>query len=131
MSCYNRANNKIGIRFVNNINGLDTDLLTGYVENLGKDIVQQMLDLYIQQSVVYLKDIDEALTACSQPLWQESCHKMKGATGSVGLTAVHAKLVSIEKSSEASEVKKTYTKELDELNKDAINNFTTWLSEQS
>lgn len=131
MNCYNRTNNKVGIKFVNNINGLDANLLAGYVENLGRDIVQQMLDLYIQQSVVYLKSIEEALTACSQTLWQESCHKMKGATGSVGLTAVHAKLVAIEKSSEAWELKKTYLAELDDLNKDAINSFTTWMSKQS
>lgn len=131
MSCYNRNNNKVGIKFVNNINGLDTDLLAGYVENLGKDIVQQMLDLYIQQSVVYLKDIDEAMTACSQSLWQESCHKMKGATGSVGLTSVHGKLVAIEKSTEAWDVKKNYTEELEALNLAAIDSFTSWLSKQS
>jgi HPt (histidine-containing phosphotransfer) domain-containing protein len=131
MSCYNRTNNKVGIKFVNNIKGLDTDLLAGYVENLGKDIVQQMLDLYIQQSVVYLKDIDEAMIACSQSLWQESCHKMKGATGSVGLTSVHAKLVAIEKSTDAWDVKKTYTEELEALNSAAINSFTTWLSTQN
>ena len=113
------------------MNQLDTDLLAGYVDNLGKDIVQQMLDLYIQQSVVYLRDIKEAITECSQPLWQEHCHKMKGATGSVGLTSVHAKLVAIEKSNDTWDVKEGYYNELAELNNAAITSFTTWLSEQS
>jgi HPt (histidine-containing phosphotransfer) domain-containing protein len=113
------------------MNQLDTDLLAGYVENLGKDIVQQMLDLYIQQSVVYLKDIKEAISECSQPLWQDHCHKMKGATGSVGLTSVHAKLVTIEKSVDGWDVKEGFANELAELNNEAIANFTTWLSEQS
>lgn len=116
---------------MNNINQLDTDLLSGYVENLGKDIVQQMLDLYIQQSVVYLKDINEAITVDSQPLWQEYCHKMKGATGSVGLTSVHANLVAIEKSTDNRDVKKGYYDQLASLNNEAIDSFTTWLSEQS
>ncbi|MDG1753006.1 MAG: phosphorelay protein [Thalassotalea sp.] len=116
---------------MNSINQLDTDLLTGYVENLGKDIVQQMLDLYIQQSVVYLRDINEAITECSQPLWQDHCHKMKGATGSVGLTLVHAKLVTIEKSTDDWNVKESYINELSELNNEAIASFTAWLSEQS
>jgi HPt (histidine-containing phosphotransfer) domain-containing protein len=116
---------------VNNINQLDTDLLAGYVENLGKDIVQQMLDLYIQQSVVYLRDIKEAITECSQSLWQDHCHKMKGATGSVGLTSVHAKLVAIEKSADDWGLKEDYANDLAELNNEAITRFTEWLSTQN
>ena len=116
---------------MNNINQLDMDLLAGYVDNLGKDIVQQMLDLYIQQSVVYLRDIKEAITECSQTLWQDHCHKMKGATGSVGLLSVHGKLVAIEKSTDPWDVKADYTEELTELNNSAIHNFTEWLSKQN
>ena len=89
------------VLFVNNINQLDVQLLADYIDNLGKDIVQQMLDLYIQQSDVYLQDIEQAITDESQTLWQDYCHKMKGATGSVGLVGVHALLVSCEKSTES------------------------------
>jgi HPt (histidine-containing phosphotransfer) domain-containing protein len=119
------------MRFVSNINQLDTDLLSGYVDNLGKDIVQQMLDLYIQQSVVYLQDIQQAINECSQSLWQEHCHKMKGAAGSVGLTSVHGKLVSIEKSTDSWEIKQNFSNELVELNKSAIEHFTQWLVKQN
>lgn len=117
-----------GIFFVNNLEPLDLNLLEGYLENLGKDILRQMLDLYIQQSVIYLEDIKSALSQCSQQQWQECCHKMKGAAGSVGLVMVHAQLVSIEKSTENSVDKSIKLAELVELNNNAIKALNDWLS---
>ncbi|WP_448567050.1 Hpt domain-containing protein [Thalassotalea ganghwensis] len=111
-------------------NQLDISLLQGYLDNLGKDVVQQMLDLYKQQSVVYLQDIDSALQEESQVNWQESCHKMKGATGSVGLIAVHRHLVEIEKSTAPWSEKTLALKELKALNEQAKNEFTQWLVQQ-
>jgi len=112
---------------VNNINQLDIDLLSGYVSSLGKNIVQQMLDLYVQQSEVYLCDINNSIKEQSQTLWQESCHKMKGATGSVGLSVVHAKLVGLEKSAEAWSIKQQLISELSQENEKAIASFNAWL----
>ncbi|WP_206485208.1 Hpt domain-containing protein [Thalassotalea sp. G2M2-11] len=106
---------------------LDTTLLAGYMDNLGKEIVQQMLDLYSQQSVVYLQDIDQALTDKSQQQWQECCHKMKGATGSAGLIDVHAKLVDIEKLTDSWSEKQIHFTELSQLNTAAIDAFNQWL----
>lgn len=110
-------------------NQLDISLLQGYLDNLGKDVVQQMLDLYVQQSVVYLQDINSALQEESQVNWQESCHKMKGATGSVGLIAVHSHLVTIEKSTAPWPEKALALKELTDLNEQAKSAFTDWLAQ--
>ena len=113
---------------MNQTTHLDLNLLQGYIDNLGQSIVQQMLDLYIGQSAIYLGEITETVAADKQKLWQESCHKMKGAAGSVGLLLVHKKLAAIEKSDEAEATKLAYLAELNELNTTAYNEFSAWLS---
>jgi len=112
---------------VNNINQLDSELLQGYLDNLGKNTVQQMLSLYQQQSALYLEEIEQALTNQSHTLWQEKCHKMKGAAGSVGLVKVHAKLVVIEECDKAWTEKRLYLEQLIQLNNNALVAFSTWL----
>lgn len=107
---------------------LDTILLGGYLDNLGESIVQQMLDLYLGQSVIYIDDIASATSIDKQQEWQEFCHKMKGAAGSVGLLQVHKKLVEIEKSEVNEENKKVMVNDLRALNQDATNAFIAWLS---
>ena len=109
------------------IEQLDINLLEGYLNSLGQDIVQQMLDLYIQQSITYIHDITDAVTQESQELWQERCHKMKGATGSVGLISLHAKLVIIEKLTDSWTEKNKYVEELVTANDQAVSAFKQWL----
>jgi len=116
------------VKFVNNIEQLDINLLDGYLDSLGSDIVQQMLDLYIQQAITYIDDITDSIEQESQELWQERCHKMKGATGSVGLLDAHAKLVKIEKLSGSWAEKSIYLAELVVANKDSIDAFKVWLA---
>ena len=113
---------------MNNIEQLDVNLLEGYLESLGLDIVEQMLELYVQQSITYIDDIADSLQQKSQELWKERCHKMKGATGSVGMLAAHAKLVEIEKISGQWTEKAIHMSELVEVNKRAIDAFKTWLA---
>jgi HPt (histidine-containing phosphotransfer) domain-containing protein len=119
--------NRQGIK-VNNTTHLDLDLLQGYIDNLGKAVVEQMLQLYINQSAIYLDDIRGNVSDDKQKLWQESCHKMKGAAGSVGLLLVHKKLVAIEKSEESESAKQAHLVELDEINTQANKEFSEWLS---
>ncbi|MFT5758102.1 MAG: HPt (histidine-containing phosphotransfer) domain-containing protein [Alteromonadaceae bacterium] len=109
------------------VNQLDLSLLQGYLDNLGKDIVQQMLELYTQQSKLYLIDIESNILAEEQSLWQGACHKMKGAAGSVGLLAVHKTLVDIEQSTASADEKSAFIKALITLNNRAINAFKHWL----
>ena len=39
---------------------LDIELLQGYLDSLGKPIVEQMFALYCQQVEIYLNDIESA-----------------------------------------------------------------------
>ncbi len=106
---------------------LDDSLLTGYLNNLGKVTVSKMLELYMQQSELYLADIGKALESSSQSLWQEHCHKMKGAAGSVGLKALHIFLVNIEKSVAPRAEKKVMLANLTTLNAQGVRCFKHWL----
>lgn len=108
---------------------IDINLLQGYLDNLGAEIVQKMLDLYIQQSKLYVENISLAVEMKSQSHWQESCHKMKGAAGSVGLLFVHKELVELEKSIASWDVKATAIVELTKLNNQAKIAFQQWLDE--
>ena len=116
-------------KFVSENSQLDISLLSGYLDNLGVEIVRQMLELYQQQSEVYLKDIAQAMQDQSQTQWQESCHKMKGAAASAGLIAVHQKLVAIEKSTDSWSEKQTHFQQLNAMNQSAMADFIHWLGE--
>lgn len=103
---------------------IDLVLIDDYLENLGVSIVAKMLAMYEVQSEVYLNDIELALGSEEQSLWQERCHKMKGAAGSVGMKKVHAHLVAIEKSAAPVSQKSEFIVKLKALNKEAINAFS-------
>lgn len=105
---------------MNDIKQLDSDLLDGYINDLGAGIVQQMLDLYTQQSTLYLKEISLAVNEKSQQAWSTSCHKMKGASASVGLVAVFSHLVNIEHSVQPWPEKSDLCKQLTQLNNDGL-----------
>ena len=113
---------------MSNFEKLDLTLLNDYLGSLGKDIVEQMLALYIQQSVEYIDNISQSANIGDQQAWQESCHKMKGAAASAGLLEVHAKLVAIEKSPESTAVKLDYIEALKALNEEALIVFKLWLA---
>lgn len=112
------------------IQHLNLTLINGYLEVLDIGVLQQMLDLYVQQSQLYLTGIDEAITQTDQKLWQEHCHKMKGSAASAGLLQVYDKLVAIEKSAEEWSVKEKHANALRLVNQQAIDVFKEWLSGQ-
>lgn len=107
---------------------IDKTLLQGYLDNLGAAILDKMIGMYVEQSVIYLKDIACATHEDDQQEWQSFCHKMKGAAGSVGMIEVHAKLVDIEKSAVSMVEKEVFVKELNALNEQAIETFKQWLA---
>lgn len=107
---------------------LDFELLNDYKSNLGIDVLQQMLDLYIGQSEKYLADIAQAATITDNALWHEKCHKMKGAASSSGMLEVRQYLLEIEHSSEAQEVKQNYAVKLGHINEQAVAAFKVWLN---
>lgn len=105
---------------------LDLSILSGYRDNLGLAVLTQMIELYIQQSAQYLSAIDLAI-ALEEKDWQESCHKMKGASGSVGLIKVNQKVAAMEKAQLSETEKKQALTELASLNTAGINAFQQWL----
>ena len=107
---------------------LDEELLANYINNIGKDVVVKMVDLYKQQSKIYLNDINNAIVLQSTFLWIEHCHKMKGAAGSVGLKALHTYLETIEESEVLNEEKSLMLVELTELNDLGIAALNIWLN---
>ncbi|MEY8215375.1 MAG: Hpt domain-containing protein [Colwellia sp.] len=106
---------------------LDQELLQGYLNRLGKTIVEQMFTLYCQQVDIYLNDIESAQLNDSLSGWQEHCHKMKGAAASVGMYQLHGQLKLLEKTEVSKEKKSVLLKELRLSNKQAILAFKNWL----
>ena len=113
--------------FLNNINQLDNNLLQGYINDLGIQMVQKMLDLYNQQSIIYLEEINKAANDEFQQGWTASCHKMKGAAGSVGLVSVFNYLVEIENSVDTWQEKSKNYVELLNLNNQGILSLSKYL----
>ena len=107
---------------------LDEELLLSYMSHLGKSFIKQMIDLYQQQSKIYLDDINQAAIKQSSSLWQAHCHKMKGAAGSVGLKDLHSYLVTIEKSDAERADKLAMIKKLREQNDSGVAEFILWLN---
>jgi HPt (histidine-containing phosphotransfer) domain-containing protein len=105
-------------------------LIDGYLEALDISVIQQMLDLYIGQSKVYLLAIKDAGANGDQKAWQSHCHKMKGSAASAGLIQVHQKLIELERSCEDRETKTKQVQTLTELNQEAIAVFQQWLIER-
>ena len=106
---------------------LDLELLQGYLDSLGKIIVEQMFTLYCQQVEIYLNDIENAQLNDSLSGWQEHCHKMKGAAASVGMHQLHGQLKLLEKTDASKEKKLALLQELKLSNEQAILAFKTWL----
>ena len=107
---------------------LDQGLLDSYVQSLGFDMVRKMFDLYSQQAVIYMNDIQASLLSDNTLQWQEHCHKMKGAAGSVGLKALHARLKIMEKTTASISEKATQLTELRLHNQQALLDFNDWLT---
>lgn len=110
---------------------LNSELLNSYLTSLNTDVMGKMLELYIQQSCAYIDDIKESTGDDSQLLWQERCHKMKSAAGSIGLNRLHAKLAKIEMLKARPEEKRLLISELKKLNEEGIAHFKEWLKVNS
>ncbi|MEI6894381.1 MAG: Hpt domain-containing protein [Colwellia sp.] len=107
---------------------LDLTLLEDYLGRLGKAIVEQMLTLYAQQVEIYLNDIESAQRNDSKPDWQEHCHKMKGATASIGMVQLHKQLQLLEHTDAPKEEKAILLTELRLSNRQALLAFKNWLA---
>ncbi len=109
---------------------LDVVLLNDYLSRLGIDIIVNMYALYIRQSAIYLKDIEKALELKDSVLWQEHCHKMKGAASSVGLKSLYFLLSSIEETNETMEERELMYKNLVIKNNNDSLLLQKWIKQQ-
>ncbi len=107
---------------------LDIELLQGYLDSLGKPIVEQMFSLYCQQVDIYLKDIESAQKDNCSSQWQEHCHKMKGASASVGMSRLHGLLKALEHTEASPEEKSDFLNMLRLENEQASLTFKEWLA---
>ena len=107
---------------------LDTNLLKGYLEQLPKSVVEQMLALYVEQAQQYLLDIKTAAEQENQELWRQHCHKMKGAASSVGMTELQRQLAQAEHETNT-ELFGGKIAIFEQLNSEGIAQFETWLSD--
>jgi HPt (histidine-containing phosphotransfer) domain-containing protein len=106
---------------------LDLALLEHYLDSLGKTIVEQMFELYCQQVVIYIADIENAVTNKSTISWRQYCHKMKGAAGSVGMVALNDSLKKLEKIDIEQLSNTTMVANLKIQNEQSIVAFKYWL----
>ena len=111
----------------NELPQLDLTLLEGYLASLNKKVVEQMITLYANQVAIYINDIESSLVSNDAQLWQEHCHKMKGAAGSVGLKSLHARVALMEKTADNLDEKAQQFTELKKHNQQAIADFNGWL----
>lgn len=105
---------------------LNDDLLKDYVQSLGVEVVHKMIDLYRDQVIIYLADIESSLECDDTVLWQQYCHKMKGAAGSIGLKSLHLQLALMEKTTENKTKKAQQLVELKSHNNQALAKVDAW-----
>jgi HPt (histidine-containing phosphotransfer) domain-containing protein len=103
-------------------------LLQGYLDSLGKPIVEQMFSLYCQQVAIYLNDIESAQKTDSPSEWQEHCHKMKGASASVGMSQLYELLKELEHIEATQEQKFGLLTKLKLENEQGCLAFKEWLA---
>lgn len=107
---------------------LDVVLLQGYLDSLGKTVLEKMIALYCQQVNIYLEDIASAQARNAVDDWQIHCHKMKGACASVGMLNLHGKLKIMEKTEASQQDKLVLIDDLVRENEQSILAFTSWLN---
>lgn len=108
---------------------LELTIISQYREMLGLDVFEQTLELYTEQSDIYLNKLQKTIELEDYALWKDNCHVLKSASGNTGLKLVHKKVSDLEYSD------KPFTelaKELDgliELNQISIKELKKWLAE--
>ncbi|WNC71653.1 Hpt domain-containing protein [Thalassotalea psychrophila] len=107
---------------------LDKELIKQYMDVLGSEVFNQTVDLYIEQSEIYLNQLRDAIKNQDYTLWQESCHILKSASGNTGLKQVFAKAGNAEYSKQEFVLLAKDLDELQELNKISIEQIQKWLA---
>ena len=108
---------------------LDKELIKQYMDALGNEVFNQTVDLYIEQSKIYLNQLSNAISTKDYSLWQESCHILKSASGNTGLKQVFTKAGDVEYSRQDFEQLAKDLDELHEINNVSIVQIQKWLAQ--
>lgn len=106
---------------------LDLSLLQDYKDNLGIELLKEMLALYEEKVIIYLDEIKEAISRKDDQKWYDKCHKMKGAASSMGFLCLTKHLKEIEHAISDSETRTEYYQTIILLNENVIIAFKCWL----
>lgn len=108
---------------------LDETIINQYRDVLGSEIFNETVNLYIEQSAIYLKQLNLAVSEKDYPQWQDGCHILKSASGNTGLKQVFSLVSDIEYSKENFDELAKKLLELEQLNQHSIAVLQKWLAE--
>lgn len=108
---------------------LELSIISQYREMLGLEVFEQTLDLYIEQSGLYLDKLQKVIEIEDYAQWKDDCHVLKSASGNTGLKQVHAKVSELEYSEKPFTELAKELESLIELNNISIVELKKWLAQ--
>ncbi|WP_068545854.1 Hpt domain-containing protein [Thalassotalea crassostreae] len=108
---------------------LNKALIEQYRDALGNDVFLETINLYVEQSAIYLEQLAQSTKDKDYKYWQESCHILKSASGNSGLEQVFKKVADLEYSKEEFSQLEKQLAELSELNEIGIREIKQFLQQ--
>ena len=108
---------------------LDLEIAGQYKDVLGVEVFGETVDLYVEQSHLYLDKLKQAVVEKNYLNWQDSCHILKSASGNTGLQQVFLKLKELEYAKDDFEQLSKALEELELLNLQSIAAIQKWLAQ--
>ena len=103
-------------------------LLEEYENMLGLEVLHQMTKLYEESFQVYLEEIQQALSENCCRTWHDHCHRLKGATSSMGFIRFTYYLNQIEHKQLSERIQNPYIKMIIEHHNTALDELKSWLA---
>ncbi|WP_185962620.1 Hpt domain-containing protein [Thalassomonas sp. M1454] len=108
---------------------LDLEIAGQYKDVLGIEVFSETVDLYVEQSQLYIDKLKQAVAEQNYANWQESCHILKSASGNTGLKQVFNQVKELEYSKDDFAVLSVALEKLESLNKESIQAIKKWLTQ--
>lgn len=108
---------------------LDEVIINQYRDVLGAEVFNQSVNLYVEQSDIYLKQLNSAVTQKDYQQWQSGCHILKSASGNTGLKQVFTLVSNIEYSKDSFTELAKQLSQLEQLNNHSIEVLKKWLAQ--
>ncbi len=107
---------------------IDYKLIEEYEKMLGLEVVQQMINVYEDSFKVYFDEIKKAFNQDCCQTWHEHCHRLKGATSSMGFLTFTAYLTEIDHKHVSERVGHPYIEMINKLNDESLEYLKNWVS---